>query len=204
MFVRDCGSTEINLLDVIKAAEPGDLFVHAVSTSGDTIVVGARNEQSNATGVNGDQNNNYANYSGAVFVFVSNGITWTQQAYLKASNTGVGDEFGWSVDISGDTIVVGALDEDSTATGVDGDQDNDDALSSGAAYVFVRVGTTWTQQAYLKASNTGAGDLFGNSVCISGDTIVVGADKEDSNATGVNGDQDNNDGFDRTDAVYDL
>jgi hypothetical protein len=59
---------------------------------------------------------------------------------------------------------------------------------SGAAYVFVRQGTTWTQQAYLKASNTEAVDRFGRSVSISGDTIVVGATEEDSNSTGVNGD----------------
>jgi hypothetical protein len=114
---------------------------------------------------------------------VREGTTWTQQAYLKASNTGVSDFFGYSVSISGDTIVVGAMYEDSGATGVDGDQGSG-ATDSGAACVFVR-GTTWTQQAYLKASNTGAGDNFGYSVSISGDTICSGAWQEDSNATGV-------------------
>jgi hypothetical protein len=177
-------------------------FGYSVSISEDTIVVGTYQEDSNATGVNGDQNNNDASSSGAAYVFVRDWSTWTQQAYLKASNTDAGDYFGYSVSISGDTIVVGAYQEDSNATGVNGDQDNNNNTSnSGAAYVFVRVGTIWTQQAYLKASNTGAGDYFGIAVSVSGDTIVVGADVEDSNATEVNGDQDN-DGATNSGAAY--
>ena len=78
--------------------------------------------------------------------------------------------------VSGDTVVVGALGEDSNATGVNGDQSNNSATDSGAAYVFVRSGTNWSQQAYLKASNTGTvADDFGASVAVSGDTVVVGA-----------------------------
>ncbi len=115
-----------------------------------------------------------------------------QQAYLKASNTGAFDGFGYPVAVSGDTVVVGAPSEDSAATGVDGDQSSNAAPDSGAAYVFVRSGTTWTQQAYLKASNTGAGDFFGISAAVSGDTVVVGAPNEASAATGVDGDQSSN------------
>ena len=84
-------------------------------------------------------------------------------------------DFGASVAISGDTVVVGAHWEDSNATGVNGNQSDNSAANSGAAYVFIRSGTTWSQQAYLKASNTEAGDGFGHSVAISGDTVVVGA-----------------------------
>ena len=116
----------------------------------------------------------------------------TQQAYLKASNTGILDEFGRSVAISGDTLVVGASSENSSATGVNGDQGNDDANSSGAVYVFVRDGSGWSQQAYLKASNSEEFDLFGGAVSISGDTLVVGGVFEDSAATGVNGAQSDN------------
>lgn len=111
-----------------------------------------------------------------------------QQAYLKASNTGASDGFA-SVAIDGDTAVVGASQESSGSTGVNGDQLNNDEFRSGAAYVFVRDGVGWSQQAYLKASNTEASDGFGGRVSISGDTIVVGAFGEDSNATGVGGDQ---------------
>jgi len=171
----------------------GDNFGTRVAISGDTIVVGAGFEDSDATGVNGDQFNNSAPGSGAAYVFVRSGTTWTQQAYLKASNTGLSDQFGQGVGISGDTIVVGSWREDSNATGVNGDQFNDSLENSGVAYVFVRSGTTWTQQAYLKASNTEEFDLFGQAVAISGNTIVVGANLEDSNATGVNGDDSNND-----------
>jgi hypothetical protein len=101
-----------------------------------------------------------------------NAVLIAQQAYIKASNTGGpstgevgwGDGFGWSVAISGDTMVIGAPDEDSNATGVNGNQTNNSARDSGAAYVFVRDGTNWIQQAYLKASNTEAMDVFGFSV----------------------------------------
>jgi T5SS/PEP-CTERM-associated repeat protein len=179
---------------LLRASNPGtnDGFGgSAVAISGDTIVVGAVSEDSNATGVNGDQYNNSATQSGAAYVFVRNGTNWTQQAYLKANNTGANDLFGGSVDISGDTVVAGAMDEYSNATGINGDGHDDSATNSGAAYVFVRSGTNWCQRAYLKASNTEMGDEF-SKVAISGDIIVAGARGEDSNATGINGDQNNN------------
>ncbi|MCZ8240150.1 MAG: hypothetical protein O9346_08695 [Leptospiraceae bacterium] len=93
-----------------------------------------------------------------------------------------------SVSISGDTIVVGAIYEDSNQTtitnGATASSDNS-ATSSGAAYVFVRSGSNWSHQAYLKAPNSETNDQFGYSVSISGDTIVVGARFEDSNQTTI-------------------
>ncbi|MBI5765508.1 MAG: FG-GAP repeat protein [Planctomycetes bacterium] len=178
----------------LKASNTGefDVFGNAVAISGDTLVVGAYQEDSNATGVNGNQADNSLSGSGAAYVFVRNGGVWSQQAYLKASNPDVSDNFGWSVAVSGDTVVVGALREASNATGVNGDQFDNSASSAGAVYVFVRNGTTWSQQAYLKASNTGANDAFGRSVAISGDTVAVGAANEDSGAMGINGNQSDN------------
>jgi hypothetical protein len=176
--------------------EAGDSFGWAVSLSGDTLVVGAYGEDSNATGVNGNQADNSADTSGAAYVFTRSGGVWSQQAYLKASNTGAGDVFGWAVSLSGDTLVVGADGEASNATGVDGDQADNSAIDSGAAYVFTRSGTTWSQQAYLKASNTEASDLFGDAVSLSGDTLLVGAVAEDSHAAGVNGDEADNSALD--------
>lgn len=192
VFVRN-GSTWTQQA-YLKASNTGDFDTFGTSSTifGDTIIIGASFEASNATGVNGDQANNSATDAGAAYVFVRNGVTWSQQAYLKASNTGAGDAFGRAVGISGDTAVVSAFFEASSTTGVNGDQTDNSASGSGAAYVFVRNGTTWSQQAYLKASNTGADDLFGTKVGISGDNIVVGANDEDSNATGINGDQTNN------------
>ena len=174
--------------------ESNDLFGQSVAVSGDTVVVGARSEDSNVTGVNGNQADNSGTNSGAAYIFTRSGTTWSQQAYLKASNTGVGDNFGSTVAMSGDTVVVGARLEDSNATSVNGNQADNSGTNSGAAYVFTRSGTTWTQQAYLKASNTGADDNFGWAVAASGDTVVVGAYTEDSNATGVNGNPADNSG----------
>jgi hypothetical protein len=157
-------------------------------------VVTAPGEDSNATGVNGNQSDNSAINSGAAYVFMRDGTNWSQQAYLKASIVlaAPSGEFGQSVAVSGDTVVVATGGDLSNATGVNGDQSNRNAEHSGAAYVFMRNGTNWSQQAYLKASNTGADDEFGNAVAISGGTLVAGSRGEDSNATGVNGDQNNN------------
>ena len=125
-----------------------------MAVSGDTVVVGAPWEDSSATGVDGNQSDNSAPDAGAAYVFVRTGMSWSQEAYLKASNTDADDRFGLSVAVSGDTVVVGAWLEDSSATGVNGDQSDNSAFRSGAAYVFVRSGTSWSQEAYLKASNT--------------------------------------------------
>ena len=84
---------------------------------------------------------------------------------------------------------------ESWATGVNSDEADDSASATGAAYVFARSGGNWSRQAYLKASNTDAIDHFGHGVAISGDTVVVGAWDEDSNATGVNGAQADNSAF---------
>lgn len=170
-------------------ADAGDRFGVAIAVSGDTVVVGATGEASGATGVNGDQADNSTFNAGAAYVFVRSGSGWTQQAYLKASNTDAEDGFGASVSVSGDTVVVGAAGEASNAIGVGGNQADNSASNAGAAYVFVRGGSDWTQQAYLKASNTAASDRFGVSVAVSGDTVIVGADGEDSNATGIDGAQ---------------
>ncbi len=116
--------------------DPFDLFANSVAVSGNTVVVGAPEEESNAVGVNGDQSNNLAGLSGAVYVFVRNGTSWSQEAYLKASNTDVADIFGHSLSLSADTAVIGAPNEESMATGVNGDQDDDTLDDAGAAYTF--------------------------------------------------------------------
>jgi len=159
--------------------------------SGDTVVAGAWTEDSAATGIDGDGANNTAADSGAAYVYARTGTTWAQQAYLKASNTGGSDYFGWSVALAGDTLVIGAPYEDSSATGAGGNQASEATPNSGACYVLTRSGTTWTQQAYLKASNPGAGDSFGWSVAGRGGQVAVGAPFEDSSATAPGGDQAN-------------
>jgi hypothetical protein len=169
----------------IKASNTGasDSFGRAVAVSGDTMVIGAYLEDSDTTGINGDQTNAGALRAGAAYVFVRNGTNWVQQAYLKASNTESTDNFGTSVAISGNTIVIGAPGEDSNALGVNGDQTNNGRVDSGAAYVFVRNGTNWVQQACLKAfqvfqyPNNGH---FGESAAVSGDVVIIGAPGADA------------------------
>ena len=175
-----------------------DQFGFAVALSGDgnTLAVTANFEDSAATGVNGNQADNSAEDSGAVYVFTRNGATWAQQAYIKSSNTGVEDRFGFSVALSddGSTLAVGAINEDSVATGINGNQADNSAQASGAVYLFTRRGTAWSQDTYVKASNTQAGDLFGFCVTLSsdGNTLGVCGYDEDSSAQGINGDQASN------------
>src|SRR5690606_30359620 len=118
----------------------------------------------------GGQSNNDAEGAGAVYLFTRNNSSWSQQSFIKASNTDAGDAFGRSLALSADghTLAVGALRESSNAKGVSGSgQDNNDAREAGAVYVFVRSGE-WSQQAYIKASNTDAWDRFGCVVSLSG------------------------------------
>jgi hypothetical protein len=112
-----------------------------------------------------------------------------QRSDLRAGQSDANDNFGASIAISGNTMVVGAPSEDSNAIGpfrgneVAAAAENNAAQNAGAAYVFVRDGDSWELQAYLKASNTAAGALFGTMVAISGDTVVVGAPGEASSLT---------------------
>jgi hypothetical protein len=202
----------------IKASNPhaGDHFGNggtllgdsvALSGDGNTMAVGAPNESSGAKGINGDQNDSSVYSAGAVYVFTrrNNTSPWTQQAYIKASNPQVGAEFGHVVTLSadGNTMAVSAYFEASNAKGTNGNQADESIPQAGAVYVFTRRGTSWGQQAYVKASNTGEagtegnfgdGDQFGFSLSLSddGNTMAVGANAEDSNAMGINGNQADN------------
>ena len=187
----------------------------AISRDGNTIAVGAPHESSNARGINGNENDDSAYNAGAVYVYTRSGAQWARQAYIKASNAGGGDYFGSYVALSadGNTLAVAAHWESSAATGVNGNQMDDSLPQAGAVYIFTRRGTTWTQQAYLKASNTGRkgtsdedpgdGDQFGFSLALSadGNTLAVGANSEDANAAGAKTDP-KDDSWSSAGAVY--
>ena len=172
----------------------------AISSNGSTMAIGAPHENSGAKGINGNQNDESAYGSGAVYVFTRRGDSWAQQAYIKASNPQRSAHFGQVVSLSadGNTMGVSAHFESSAATGINGNQNDDSIPQSGAVYVFTRTGNTWSQQAYVKASNTGRapindddisdGDQFGYSHALSrdGNTLAVGAITEDSRASGIN------------------
>lgn len=150
-----CSPQELAKLTAPDAAA-GDIFGYSVALSGDTTVVGAYLDD-HAGGLN----------AGSAYVYVRTGGLWTQQAKLTAPDASQSDFFGYSVAVSGDTVVVGALQADEYGT------------DAGLAYVFVRAGGVWTHQATLVASDTALSDFFGVSVALSGDTTVVGAYADD-------------------------
>ena len=204
VFTRTGGAWSQQAYIKASNTDSGDRFGRPVALSGDTLAVGAHREDGNGTGVNGNaEGDNSATDSGAVYVFARTGGAWSQQAYLKASNTGVGDWLGFSVALSGDTLAAGAYREDSAGTGVNGNAEGDNsASSSGAVYVFTRIGGVWSQQAYVKADNTDADDWFGISLAVSDDTLAVGAHLEDSSGVGVNSGAGSDDSAPESGAVY--
>ncbi len=163
-----------------------DEFGQSVALSGDgaTLAVGARVESSSATTINGDGSSDASYAAGAVYVFRHAGSAWSQEAYVKAANAGADDQFGQTVALSGDgaVLAVGAWQESSASTGVGGSALSDAAPRAGAVYVFRRAGSAWSPEAYVKASNTDAGDAFGAAVALSADgaTLAVGAREEDA------------------------
>jgi hypothetical protein len=126
----------------------GDAFGWCCNIQGDTALIGAAGDD---------------NLKGSVYVFIRTGTTWTEQTKLVAADGAAGDQFGYSMYLSGDTLIIGA------------NCDDDKGFDSGSAYVFVRDGTTWTQQAKIVAPDGAALDSFGGEVSISGDTVLIGS-----------------------------
>ena len=132
-----------------------DKFGSAVAMDGQTALVGARYKFGSTS------------QQGAAYVFVQSGTTWTQQAKLLADDYAAYDEFGSSVSLSNTTALVGAQ---MKTIGANGRQ--------GAAYVFERSGTTWTQEVKLTGSDGASEDQFGISTALRGTTAVVGASRK--------------------------
>ena len=156
VFVRT-GTTWTEQAKLLASDGESFDFFGAVSVSNDTVVVGASGEDDNGPG------------AGAAYVFVRNGTTWSEEAKLLASNGAAGDELG-ICSLFADTVVIGARGADPNG------------LASGAAWVFVRTGTSWSEQAQLAPSEGKTNDQFGFSVSLSGDTAVIGAPQDDGKA----------------------
>lgn len=153
----------------------GDQLGFAIAADGDTVVVGAHLEDSSSTGVGGAQDNDNAPDSGAVYIYRHKNGAWTEEAYVKASNTDPFDEFGRALAIENNLLVVGAPYEDSNGAGVNGDETSDGLDAAGAVYVFRRVGDAWQQEAYIKPREPKELALFGWHVAIDDEVLVVGA-----------------------------
>lgn len=199
VYIFDWDSVAWSQSQYIKASNTGanDGFGQYVdlSSNGNVLAVGAKGEDSNAVGINGDESDNSARDAGAVYIFSDNSGSWQQEAYVKASNTDSLDVFG-VVSLSGDgkNMLVGALAEDSGASGINGDQNNNSLPNAGAAYLFHKDSAEWNQIAYIKASNPDSEDDFGGVVDISGNgmRIAIGAQHEGSSSTGIGGEATNN------------
>ena len=179
----------------------------AISDDGNTLVATALDEDGMTTGINSnpvpDSDNDTS--TGAIYVYIYENDNWSEQAYIKSSNTDSNDWFGSRLALSGDgnTLAAGAQLEDSFSRGINGNQQNNEATEAGAVYLFNRTSDTWTQVDYIKSSNSEAFDEFGSSISLShdGSILAIGAQFEDSEAEGVNGNQANNSAFD-SGAVY--
>jgi hypothetical protein len=202
VFTRSSGVWEQQAYIKASNTDSTDFFGNSVALSdnGNILAVGAYGEDSSSREINQGEDDNSMENSGSVYIFTRNSGSWWQEAYIKASNADVGDEFGYAIALSADggTLAVGADREDSAAIGIDGNEDDNSMDSEhfgpGAVYVFTRNITYWRQQAYIKASNTDFEDAFGGAVALSGDgnTLAVGAIWEDSAAIEVNGDEADN------------
>ena len=151
VFVRSAGNwtQEQKLLAADGAAD--DSFGYSVSLSGDSALVGA------------DLDDDLGLASGSAYVFVRSAGSWTQEQKLLAADGTANDGFGYSVSLSGDSALVGAVSDDELAAG------------SGSAYVFVRSAGSWLQEQKLLAADGWSWDAFGCSVSLSGDRALVGA-----------------------------
>lgn len=155
----------------------------SIQMDGDTMVFGSPKESSAETGITngtGSSVDTSANAAGAVYVYRKANDAWVQEAYIKAPNAEAGDYFGVSIDLEGDTLVVGASGEDSGASGASTTASSDNSTytfpgqAPGAVYVYRRSGTTWSLEAYLKPFFTNGKMRCGESVSISGDSIAMG------------------------------
>jgi hypothetical protein len=150
----------------LEVTDRRSLFGCSVSLDGDTLAIGARHDSQ--TGL----------YAGAAHIFTRVNGDWTQQKKLTANEaddgyTG-GSQLGYSVSVDGDTVVIGALDDDNQDAGWSDS-------GPGSAYVFTRSGNVWNRQGKLVDKDGKDGDMFGRSVSVDGDTIMIGAFAHDSN-----------------------
>lgn len=144
----------------------------SMSLDGKWLAVGAPGHSSDAVGINGDEGNLNRSLSGAVYIFERDDEGWKQQAFIKAANPDAEDLFGFAVALRGNTLVVGAPEEDGDSPGVNGDDSSNEIATSGAVYVFERTGADWAQVAYLKAAEPTESASFGHSVAL--DRVALG------------------------------
>ena len=167
-----------------------------LSEDGSRMAAGTPNDSMDAEGIFDSHNDVSAtgvSASGAVYLFTRNGVSWEEEAYIKASNNAAVSDFGGSISLSGDgrRLAVGSYKESNDAAGISttfpNSSDNSGKSSSGAVYLYLYDGAQWQEDTYIKASNVNEGDFFGSTVSLSdsGNRVAVGAPDESNNATGI-------------------
>lgn len=182
VFVRNNGQWEEQAF--IKAEDPQELYEYGYSAaiSGNTMVIGAP-----GWGFSGPAGSGFVvNHEGAAYVYTRSNGLWSFHSKLTAPFPLGGDRFGQSVVMDEDTIIISAPFEDSDAQGLNGNQDNDNAESAGAVYIYQKVADEWTLQTFLKSSNNREFDYFGYKLALEGDLLVVTSIGDESNNTADN------------------
>lgn len=164
-------------------------FGQVLAIDDKTLVVGRPGDSACGKGVGSAEGDDSCPGAGAAYVYRWSPSGWLREAYLKPSNTHTGQEFGRSVAVSGDTILIGAHRDAACASGINGSQVQLVCQSFGAAFVFRRTSEGWRQEAFLKASTPTVADWFGSSVALSGDVAIVGASGQDSCGEGPSRDE---------------
>ena len=151
IFALDGGIWAQQAKLIAKDGDGGDFYGRSVSIDGDWAIVSSHHDDDKGT------------WSGSAYIYHRDGNLWKEQGKVNAQDGAANDSFGFSVDISGDTVIAGTP------------QDDDDGPDSGAAYVFNRVGEKWAERQKLTAGDADAGDIFGSAVSIDGDYAIVGS-----------------------------
>lgn len=155
VYTRSGGSWSQQAKLVPADGAAGDQFAYSVSLSGNTAIIGSVYDDDKGS------------ESGSAYLYVRVGGAWSLQAKIVPSDGAAGDQFGVAVSVSGNTAIIGSQ------------LDDDMGTNSGAAYAYVRSGTSWAQQAKIVPSDGGVSSLFGTSASIEGDTVIIGANSDD-------------------------
>ena len=180
-YGRDCGSVFVftndngwTLEDVLKASNeaPYTDFGFSLALEEDVLIVGSPGEKSGGVGINGNQDSGNTG-SGAVYVFTRSQNTWSQETYIKASNADFGAAFGFSLAFDGNRLAVGAPKE------------GNDFSSSGAVYFFTYQNSSWREEAYIKVLDTNLYQLFGSAVALEDNMLAISAGGDSSRAMNI-------------------
>lgn len=192
VYQRSGSTWSISAMFKAAFADASDYFGHALSLHHDRMVVSVPYDDSSHTSIfpAGFVDDASKSDSGAAYVYKFDGANWNREAYIKPLNSNGGDNFGWSVSLSGTLLAISAHLEDSSSTtisypGPTDASEDEGASNAGAVYVYKWDGANWTQEAYIKAPNAEAFDYFGQAISLDGNKLAVAASGEDNDSSTI-------------------